>query len=198
MTESMVLGFGRRWQPVGKAALIGWLAFYGLFLLHAITNKTGFLFIDSVNLIVHESGHLLFGWFGQTLGLWGGTLMELLVPFLLAAYFTITRQTAGTAFATFFFFENLLYISVYMADARVQELPLVTVGDADFAEHDWFRIFSSLGMLEHDTAIAAVTKAIGWIGMLGTIAWLVSRRATGVDSAVKYPARGISRGDNQL
>jgi hypothetical protein len=25
-----------------------------------------------------------------------------------------------------------------MADARRQELPLVTVGDADYGEHEWF------------------------------------------------------------
>ena len=183
MTEPIVLGSQQQWQLIGKPALIAWLAFYGVFLIYALTNKTGFLLIDNVNLIVHESGHLLFGWFGQTLGLWGGTLMELLVPFLLAAYFTVTRQTAGAVFSSFFFFENLLYISVYMADARVQELPLVTVGDADTAGHDWFRIFSSLGLLQQDTAIAAVTKMIGWIGMLGTVAWLVKRSAIGTESA---------------
>ena len=165
------------WQPVSTAALIGWLIFYGLFLLHALTNKDGFLIIDRVNLIVHESGHLLFGWFGRTIGLWGGTIQELLVPFLLAVYFILSRQTSGAAFATFFFFENFLYISVYMADARAQELQLVTVGnpDADGVHHDWFNIFSSLGLLEQDTAIARVVKAIGWLGMIGTVAWLVLR-----------------------
>lgn len=163
------------WQPISTPGAIGWLAFYALFLIHAIINKTGFLIIDHVNLIVHESGHLLFGWFGRTLGVWGGTLMELLVPLALAAYFTISRQTTGTAFTTFFLFENFLYISVYMADARTQQLPLVTVGDPENAEHDWFRIFSSLGILQHDTQIAAVTKCIGWLGMLGTLAWMVHR-----------------------
>ena len=163
------------WQPVSKAALIGWLAFYGLFLLHAITSKTGFLIIDNANLIVHEGGHLLFGWFGPTLGLWGGTLNELLVPLALALYFVFHRQTTGAAFAGFFFFENFLYISVYMADARVQELPLVTVGDTEAGEHDWFRILSSLGLLQQDTAISAVVKAVGWLGMLATIGWLVRR-----------------------
>jgi hypothetical protein len=163
------------WQPVSPAALIGWLAFYGLFLLYAILNKTGFLIIDNVNLIVHEGGHLLFGWFGPTLGLWGGTLNELLVPLALALYFAFHRQTTGAAFAAFFFFENFLYISVYIADARAQALPLVTVGDTEAGEHDWFRILSSLGLLQQDTAIAAVVKAVGWLGMLATIGWLVKR-----------------------
>ena len=155
------------------AALIAWLVFYALFLVYAFTDKEGFLFIDNANLIVHESGHLLFGWFGPTLGLWGGTLMELLVPLLLAVYFAFNRQTTGTAFCVFFLFENLLYISVYMADARARDLPLVTVGDPENGGNDWFNIFSQLGLLEHDTAIAGVVKTVGWMGMLATVAWLI-------------------------
>jgi hypothetical protein len=160
------------WQPVSKGALAAWLLFYGLFLLHALTDDDGFLIIDRVNLIVHEAGHLLFGWFGRTLGLWGGTLLELLVPAALAVYFALHRQTTAAAFAAFFFFENFLYISVYMADARAQNLPLVTVGDPDMGGHDWFLILAQLGLLQQDRAIAGVVKAIGWLGMLGAMGWL--------------------------
>lgn len=163
------------WQPVGKAALAGWLVFYGLFLLHALSDDDGYLLIDHVNLIVHEAGHLLFSWLGATLGLWGGTLLELLVPLALAAYFAFHRQTTGAAFAAFFFFENFLYIATYMADARVQMLPLVTVGDPSLGGHDWFQIFASLGLLPHDTLIAGWTRALGWVGMLASVAWLVKR-----------------------
>ena len=163
------------WQPLSKPALIAWLAFYCLFLLYALRDADGFLFIDQVNLIVHESGHLLFGWLGRTPGLWGGTLMELIVPAALAVYFALHRQTVGTAFAAFFFFENFLYISVYMADARAQVLPLVTVGDPEMGSHDWFQIFAQLGLLRYDRSIAAVVKAAGWLGMLGTMGWLIYR-----------------------
>src|SRR6266446_4444790 len=145
ITQIIPENFFAEWKPVSKPALIGWLAFYVLFLLYAFTDKEGFLFIDSANLIVHESGHLFFGWFGPTIGLWGGTLMELLVPLLLAVYFAFNRQATGTAFCVFFMFENLLYIAGYMADARAQELPLVTVGDPENGGHDWFNIFSQLG-----------------------------------------------------
>jgi hypothetical protein len=167
--------FHHDWQPVSKPALIAWMVFYGLFLLHAWRDADGFLFIDQVNLIVHEGGHLLFGWFGRTLGLWGGTLLELIVPAALTAYFALHRQTAATAFAAFFFFENFLYISVYMADARAQALPLVTVGDPEMGGHDWFQIFAQLGLLRHDRSIAAVIRVVGWLGMLGTMGWLFWR-----------------------
>ncbi len=87
------------WQPVSQAALMAWLVFYGLFLLHALTNDSGFLLIDHVNLIVHEAGHLLFGWFGPTLGLWGGTLLELLAPLALVVHFVFRRHKTGADFA---------------------------------------------------------------------------------------------------
>src|SRR5579863_2620943 len=86
-----------KWEPVSKPVLIGWLVFYGLFLLYAARATDG-LIIDNVNLVIHESGHLLFGWLGnQTIMVAGGTIMQLLVPFLLACFFVYQRQPIGTA-----------------------------------------------------------------------------------------------------
>ncbi len=158
------------WQPTSRTAIVCWTAFYVLFMIYAALNKSGFLFIDNANLVVHEGGHLLFGWFGPTLGLWGGTLLQWLVPALLAAYFFSERQMAGFVFCLFMLFENFLYTATYMADARVQVLPLVTVGDGE-AEHDWYKIFSSLGLLRYDTSIAGIVRVAGWIGMAGTVIW---------------------------
>jgi hypothetical protein len=163
------------WKPVSRPALVAWFVFYGAFLAYAFSAHGGFLFIDNANLVVHEGGHNLFGWFGPTLGLWGGTLLQWLVPFLLAAYFFTQRQTAGFVFCLFFFFENWLYTATYMADARAQALPLVTTGDPDFVEHDFYAIFSSLGVLDSDTKIAAVVRLLGWCGMLATVLWLGAR-----------------------
>jgi len=175
MIESLQSILDRPWMPVSRPAWVAWLVFYAGFLVYAFTAHGGFLFIDSANLVVHEGGHNLFGWLGPTLGLWGGTLLQWLVPFLLAAYFFAERQTAGFVFCLFFFFENWLYTATYMADARVQLLPLVTTGDPDFVEHDFYAIFSSLGVLNYDTRIAAVVRVLGWCGMLACVAWLATR-----------------------
>ncbi len=163
------------WNPVSRPAVAAWLVFYIGFLIYAFFAHGGFLFIDSANLVVHEGGHNLFGWFGPTLGLWGGTLLQWLVPFLLAAYFFSQRQTTGFVFCLVFFFENWLYTATYMADARAQVLPLVTTGDPDFVEHDWCVIFSSLGVLNHDTQIASVVRVLGWCGMIAAVSWLAAR-----------------------
>jgi hypothetical protein len=166
------------WRPISRWAVGVWLVFYVLFLVYAFSMHDGYLFIDSANLVVHEGGHLLFGWFGPTLGLWGGTILQWLVPLLLAAYFFRERQTAAFVFCLFFFFENWLYTATYMADARAMALPLVTAGDSDYVEHDWNTIFSSLGVLPYDTRIAAVVRFIGWCGMLASTAWLAMRLRT--------------------
>lgn len=182
------------WQPTSRWTLWAWSAFYALFLLQIFHSHGGYVFIDSANLVVHEGGHLLFGWFGPTLGLWGGTLLQWLVPFLLAAYFFYHRQMTGFAFSLFVFFENWLYTATYMADARTMALPLVTTGDPDHAEHDWNTIFTGLGVLEYDTTIAAVVRFLGWCGMIGVVAWLVWRawKAEGKD------ARGSWEAGNEL
>src|SRR5215472_7435959 len=92
------------WRAISRAALSGWLLAYGLFLWHAVTNRTGFLLLDYVNLIFHEAGHFFFGWFGYyTIGILGGMLGELIVPAGVTAYFIWKRDTPGTAFASFWF-----------------------------------------------------------------------------------------------
>jgi hypothetical protein len=170
-------GAREEWRPMSRWAISGWLIFYLMFLLYAFRAHGGYLFIDSANLVVHEGGHLLFSWAGRTLCLWGGTILQWAVPFLLAAYFFYQRQSSAFVFCLFFFFENWLYTATYMADARAMILPLVTTGDPDFVEHDWNTIFSSLGVLQYDTTIAAVVRTLGWCGMIACVAWLGSRLA---------------------
>jgi hypothetical protein len=159
------------WKPVSKPALAGWLVFYTVFLLYAFSARGRWLFVDNANLVVHEGGHLLFSYLGEFMGLLGGTLLQLLVPAALAVYFAWQRHLPGTAFALFFVFQNLLGIAIYMADARAQALPLVSVGGGDIIEHDWLHLFSRFGVLHQDRRIAAFTDLIGWTGMLGTVAW---------------------------
>ncbi len=131
--------------------------------------------IDLVFLPIHEGGHLIFRWFGDWLHIAGGTLLQLFVPLALAVYFYFRRQLAGTAFCAFFLFEQFLPIATYMADSRSQVLSYVTVGDPEFAVHDWFWMLSRLGVLEHDTQIAAWVRMAGWLGMLATISWFAWR-----------------------
>lgn len=187
------------WQAVPRAALILASAFYLLFLYEAARGRGPLLLIDLVFIPIHEGGHLLFRFFGwQFLYVAGGTLLQLAVPLMLASYFALRRQVQGTAFCTFFFFEQFLPIATYMADARAQQLQLLTVGDSDFVIHDWTYLFGAFGVLRHDVQIAHAVRLLGWIGMLGTFAWMAWRswpkaaeqvRAVSVGAGGTYSAK---------
>jgi hypothetical protein len=62
-----------------------------------------------------------------------------------------------------------------MADARAQDLPLLTTGEGDYVIHDWNYLFGKLGVLPHDVQIAGTGRFIGWIGMLSVVGWLIWR-----------------------
>ena len=160
------------WKSISRLAFFGWMAFYILLLIFLAAHFSSLTFIDNVHLPIHEAGHLLFGWFGETLGLWGGTLLQLLVPALLVVAFVVRGDVLGTTFCAVAFFHSLTGVAAYMIDALRRELPLVTVGaSSDEAEHDWVHIFSNLGVLPHAIQIGTVTRVIAWLGFLGTLAW---------------------------
>jgi hypothetical protein len=168
--------FRQPWKPVSTAGVFIGASIYACGLVFFFTHSGNIFMIDNVNLPIHEGGHLIFGIFGwEELMVWGGTIMQLLVPFLLAAGFAYRREISGTAFCAFMFFENFLNVATYMADAREQDLPLVTVGPADYVEHDWAHILGHLGLLQYDKTFAAGLRALAYTGMLATITWLLWR-----------------------
>jgi hypothetical protein len=171
------------WKPVSRGVGVAWLCFYALFLLYAFIVHTGFLFLDYVNLIIHEGGHFFFSWFGYTVTILGGTLAELLVPLLCAIYFFWKRETAGFTFCSFWFFENFPYIGTYMADARTGVLPLV-----GSEESDWTILFAQWGLLVQDQKIGGTIRILGWLGMIATIAWLAFRVRQDAVSERKSPS----------
>jgi len=171
------------WKPVtGSYAAFVLLGVLLLFYLLA-TTQDGFIFIDYVNLAFHEAGHPLLGVFGRTLGLYGGTIGQLVFPCVVAVAFWRQRDPAGYAVALIWLFENFLNIARYMADAQAQVLPLVGGG-----EHDWTNIFSRWGVLAADRSIARAVNVVGWAGMIAAWAWLGWRwwsamGASGVEAA---------------
>jgi len=159
------------WLSVTTAKLGACSGLFTLLFLALIFDRDGFVVpLDSANLAFHEAGHPILGLLGPTLGLYGGTLMQLAVPLLVVGSFWRQRHAASVAVTGVWFFENLLNVARYMADARVRILPLAGGG-----EHDWFHIFLRWGVLDLDTTIAAVVRGLGWLGMAATWAWLVWR-----------------------
>lgn len=158
----------RRWTPVTTHKFIAFNIAMTLFIILLLTDNDGFVpILDHINLTFHEAGHGIFGLLGSTLGLYGGTLGQLLVPFLIAISFWKKGALFSCALVLGWFFESFLNIARYMADARTQTLPLVGGGD-----HDWTNIFTRWGILQYDTALAGFLIVVGWLGILIVWAWV--------------------------
>lgn len=117
-------------------------------------------FLDRVDLIAHEAGHLLFGYFGEFIMVIGGMLGQLLVPALIAIYFATRREFFSSSVVLFWLGQNLLNISVYVKDAAAMELPLVNIGGGE-GIHDWNYLLLKFNVLAWDQTIGNVVYGLG-------------------------------------
>jgi hypothetical protein len=139
------------------------LLFYGIY---GLTKPGEFSLIDGVNLGIHETGHIVFGPFGEFIGFAGGTILQLLMPVVFVGYFLRRGDRHSASVALWWLGENCGNVATYIADARAQELPLVGGG-----EHDWFYLLSATGALERDVRIAHTVRLIGWMLVIGATLW---------------------------
>jgi hypothetical protein len=129
------------------------LAAYGVICLRS---PDEFRLLDSVDLAVHETGHLVFLPFGEFLHFLGGTLFQLLVPAAFVAYFLRRGDGHAASVALWWVAQSCWNVARYVGDARAQELPLVGGG-----EHDWAYLLGELGWLARDRQIADAVRAAG-------------------------------------
>jgi hypothetical protein len=148
------------WKPIGKAAFISLLALYGA---GCIFRPSEWHLIDGVNLVVHEAGHLLLGYFGMFLGIAGGTIGQLFIPAALTVYFFFGQSRYASAVTLFWFGQSMINVSVYVKDARAMVLPLVSVGGGGDVIHDWNYLLSQPGWLMYDSLIGNCIYGFGVI-----------------------------------
>ena len=166
------------WLPIPRSSATTTMLFYVWFLWYAHGKQGGDLFLDPANAVIHEAGHPLFSYLGDFMQVFGGTLFQLLVPFLLAMAFYVRRQPIGFSLFLFFVFENLLYVAQYMSTARSLEGQYIAIGagamdgsEMDPNMHDWHNLFTRFGVLNQDIEISKYTHTLAWLGMLGVVAW---------------------------
>jgi len=156
-------------RPLRLAFLL-FLAVYGVICL--MSPEKGRL-LDSVDLAIHEAGHLVFAPLGEFMGLLGGTLFQLIMPGAFLAYFRRRGDGYAAGVVLWWVAQNLWNISVYAADARSRALPLVG-GD----EHDWHHILLRLELLQHDWLVAKVIHFAG-ILVFGAALYIALRHTGG-------------------
>ena len=159
------------WKRVSTPALGGLSALFALVAAAWLSSDEGWVpILDSANLAFHEAGHPLFGLFGETAGLYGGTWMQLLVPLAVLGSAWLRREAGGAAAAAFWLSQSLLNVARYVADAREQALPLVGGG-----LHDWAAILGRWGLLAADKRLAGALTFLGVAGALAAWSWLAWR-----------------------
>jgi hypothetical protein len=114
-------------------------------------------FIDGANLLFHEAGHVFFGFFGQVLGILGGTLGQLFFPIVCIVYFYRQQKKFEAAVCGIWLGESMMYMAVYMGDARAQALPLVGNGHRI---HDWHFLLGHWGLLNSAGTLASFAHGV--------------------------------------
>jgi len=118
-----------------------------------IFNHQTWWFIQNVNLIFHEAGHVLFIFFGNFIATLGGSLLEVLIPLSVVAHFAYKRQTFSAACTCWWISTALLSVSIYASDAQERVLPLIT---NDISTHDWYNLLTSLNILKYDDFVGDI------------------------------------------
>lgn len=119
-------------------------------------------FLDNVDLPIHETGHLIFGLFGEFIGVLGGSLFQIIVPAAFAIYFWCHVKFYSAAIVLFWVGQSILNVSVYAADAQIMQLVLLgglTGSEGSF--HDWNYLLESVGLLESTKTVAFIIRTIG-------------------------------------
>ncbi|MBV9880637.1 MAG: hypothetical protein JO180_09075 [Gemmatirosa sp.] len=111
--------------------------------------------LHAVELGIHETGHLLFQPFGETLYVLGGSLFQLVVPMAFVASFW-RRDRFAAAVCGWWLAVGFWDVAIYVADARAQQLDLVGGG-----EHDWAMLLDHWNRLPDDLRFG---RALGHLG----------------------------------
>ena len=136
---------------------------------------------DGINLVIHEAGHLAFSYFGEFLGIAGGTIFQLMAPIVAAFAFYRQKDYFAIVVTLFWLGTNFIDVGAYVGDARAQLLPLVSPTSGD-PLHDWYYLLANAGNLENDTLIAGLLRKVGLLSMAGAMAlggWMMKVMAEG-------------------
>ncbi len=156
-------GEGRAW-PL-RALLLAVLAWFGW--RHLSDPEYGSLF-SGITLGVHELGHVVFSPLGHWMGVAGGSLTQVLAPLAVAYGFLRQRDYFAIAVAGAWESMSLSNLATYVADARAEELPLVSPFSGD-PEHDWNFLLGSVRMLPYDTRLAAWVRIAAFLLLAGSL-----------------------------
>ena len=130
-------------------------------------------FLHNINLIFHEAGHLIFSPFGRFLHIFGGTLMQCLIPLIIMIQFLRQRDNFEASIGLWWFGQNFLDVAPYIYDAWDRKLILLGgyTGREHPGGHDWHNLLKMTESLESYAEIAAFTANSGIFLLVLSFIW---------------------------
>ena len=172
---------GKKWYWYMPALLIVTYLFYCIVKISPSEPlPTVLVPISAVDFGLHEMAHVITGAFPAVITAASGSLSEIFLGMVLVFTALRTRYYFTSLFCTVWFAFGCKSAGQYMADARAQQLDLVSPF-SDNAIHDWHFVFGKLHLLQQDTLIGGLVKFGGYLAMTMSLvfgAWLVYKFAT--------------------
>jgi len=141
-----------------------------VYFLARAADRNGYGFFGNVDLMFHEAGHVIFSVFGGIATVAGGTIMQLLVPLSLAAYFFRKGDRYSAGLLLLWLGQSCANVARYADDAVALKLPLLGEG-----MNDWTYMFSLTSSLGKAAAVSDIFYSSGIaIIMAGIIIGILS------------------------
>ncbi|GAB5409078.1 MAG: hypothetical protein BalsKO_14430 [Balneolaceae bacterium] len=135
-----------------------------------------FFIIDTLDLLLHEGGHTIFGLFGwRFLTILGGSLMAILIPFLLFLTAWNKKQRILAQTCLFQMGYSTFVSAIYCADAYYRVLPLIG-NDSSKEGHDYANMLGALHIINKNMEVAWVIFGFGILFLLISIIWPIFER----------------------
>lgn len=132
-------------------------------IIYLINNSGKFIFIDYINILIHEGGHGIFKLFGKFIYTLGGTITQILIPLMFIIYYLRINRILFAQIFLIWLGENFLNISIYASDARAMRLPLL---GGKKVYHDWNYILNELGIIDYDYVVGNIFYFLGLLTFL--------------------------------
>jgi hypothetical protein len=131
-------------------------------------------FLDTVDLPIHETGHLLFRIFGEFMMIAGGSLFQVILPLVFVGYFVWQKSYYSAAIVMLWVGQSILNVWVYASDAVVMQLVLTSgFTGAEGSFHDWNYMLERLGLLGSTKTVAGIIRFVGTVTIIVSSVWAV-------------------------
>lgn len=145
-------------KPVSAATLAkaGVLLAVAVYFWRNAADRVGYHFLDNVDLAIHEAGHIFFAFGGEFIGIAGGTILQLAMPFAFAFYFFRRADRFAAGITMFWLGQSFINVARYAGDAQKMELPLLGGG-----VHDWNYLLGAANLLPQAGLVSDVFYYLG-------------------------------------